>query len=376
MVIQNMNILILANHFNPGGISSYILNLAQGLAVKGHQVYVGSAGGEWVERLKKNNIAHISLPLKTKSILSPKLLFSYFILKKELRDKRIDILHSQTRVTSVLAYWLSRKTGVPFISTAHGFFKPRWERLRFPCWGDLVIAISEAVKEHLIADFKVVPDKIRLVRNGIDLEKSKIKESLPAGRQEKSKIELKRIFGLKEGPVVGIIARLSEVKGHIYLIQAMKKVIAQIPEVQLLSVGDGAIKKELENLARGLGILERINFVPAVADAREALSAMDVFVMPSLQEGLGLSIMEAMLSGLAVIASSVGGIPSLIKDGQTGILVEPKDVEALAKAIISLLRDNKKVSELGKNARELIVKEFSLERMIQETEEVYRLCLK
>src|SRR3989338_3029281 len=319
-----MNILILANHFNPGGISSYILNLAQGLAVKGHQVYVGSAGGEWVERLKKNNIEHINLPLKTKSIISLKLLFSYFILKKELRDKRINIIHSQTRVTSVLAYWLSRKTAVPFISTAHGFFKPRWVRLRFPCWGDLVIAISEAVKEHLIADFKVIPNKIRLVHNGISLSREQRTEN-PSTSPGAGREQIRKRLGLKEGPVVGIIARLSEVKGHKYLIQAMKKVIAQVPEAQLLSVGDGAIKKDLEKFAAGLGILERISFVPAVSDAREALSVMDVFVMPSLQEGLGLSIMEAMLSGLAVIASSVGGIPSLIKDGHTGILVEPKD---------------------------------------------------
>ena len=177
-----MNILILANHFNPGGISSYILNLAQGLAVKGHQVYVGSAGGEWVERLKKNNIEHINLPLKTKSIISPKLLFAYFALKRIIKEEKIDIIHSQTRVTSVLAYCLSRKTLVPFISTAHGFFKPRWVRLRFPCWGDSVIAISEAVKEHLIADFKVAPDRIRLVHNGISLNREPL--DFARGRQE------------------------------------------------------------------------------------------------------------------------------------------------------------------------------------------------
>lgn len=364
-----MNILILANHFNPGGISSYILSLAQGLTAKGHKVYVGSSGGEWVERLKKNNIEHIKLPLRTKSIISPKLLFAYCVLRRIIKEKKIDIIHSQTRVSSVLAYWLSRKTAVPFISTAHGFFRPRWVRLRFPCWGDLVIAISQAVKEHLIVDFKIAPDKIRLVHNGINVKSNQ----KPVTSNQK---EIKEKFGLKEGPVVGIIARLSEVKGHTYLIQAMKKVITQIPKAQLLSVGDGAIKKELEDLARSLGILERARFVPAVADTREALSVMDVFVMPSLQEGLGLSIMEAMLSGLAVIASSVGGIPSLIKDGQTGILVEPKDAQALAKAIISLLKDNKKASELGKNARELIIKEFSLERMIQETEEVYQECLR
>ena len=106
-------------------------------------------------------------------------------------------------------------------------------------------------------------------------------------------------------------------------------------------------KKDLESLADKLGIGENIRFIPAVSDTSEPLSAMDVFVMPSLQEGLGLSIMEAMLSGVPVIASDVGGIPSLVKDGLTGTLVKPKDHEGLALAIIDLLKDKERAGPMA-----------------------------
>ena len=127
-----MNILILANHFNPGGISNYVLNLAQGLKARGHKVIVGSSGGEWLERLDKAGIRHIGLPLRTKSIISPKLFLAYFALKRIIREENIEIIHSQTRVTSVLACRVSGKTGTPFISTCHGFFRVSWERMIFP----------------------------------------------------------------------------------------------------------------------------------------------------------------------------------------------------------------------------------------------------
>ena len=363
-----MNILILANHFNAGGISSYILNLARGLKARGHQVIVGSSAGEWVERLDRSGLRHICLPLRTKSIISPKLFLAYFALKRIIREENIDIIHSQTRVTSVLACRVSRKTRAPFISTCHGFFMPRWERLAFPCWGKRVIAISEAVREHLIQDFRVPLESIRLVHNGIDISH---RPSSIVRRPE----EIREGFGLKEGPVAGIIARLSEVKGHKYLIAAMKGVIKEIPDAQLLIVGEGKIQKDLELLADKLGIGGNIRFIPAVADTSGPLSVMDVFVMPSLQEGLGLSIMEAMLSGVPVIASDVGGIPSLVKDGITGILVKPKDYEGLTLAIIDLLKDRQKAMAMASAARELIIREFSLEKMVKETERVYLECL-
>ena len=169
---------------------------------------------------------------------------------------------------------------------------------------------------------------------------------------------------------------MSEVKGHKYLIMAMKSVIEKIPDAQLLIVGEGKIQKELESLADKLGIGEKIRFIPAVSDTSGPLSAMDVFVMPSLQEGLGLSIMEAMLFGVPVAASEVGGIPSLVKDGITGILVKPEDSDGLALAIIDLLKNKEKASAMALAAKELIIREFSLEKMVEQTERVYFECLK
>lgn len=362
-----MNILIIANHFNAGGISAYILNLARGLAGRGHKVCLASRGGEWLKRLARYNIEHIRVPLSTKSVLSPKLIFAYFILSKIIRQRQIELIHSQTRLGNVVAHWLSKNTLIPYVTTAHGFFKPHWGRMIFPCWGERVIAISDAVKGHLVKDFKVSENRIRLVYNGIDIG--------PRSQVTGYKKEIREKFGVSEGPVVGIIARLSEVKGHRYLITAMKKVIEEIPKAQLLSVGDGKIKKGLEDLAARLGVRERIHFIPMAADTAECLLAMDVFVMPSLQEGLGLAIMEAMREGIPVIGSSVGGIASLIKDGQTGILVGPGDSEGLACAILDLLKDRQKAQELSRKAKDMIIKEFSLEKMAEHTERVYQECL-
>lgn len=359
-----MNILILANHFNAGGISSYILNLAQGLIARGHKIYVASGGGEWTARLEAQGAKSIYLPLRTKSIVSPKLLFAYFVLKKIIKTERIDIMHAQTRVSSVLAFWVSQKTAVPFVSTAHGFYQRRWGRYIFPGWGRFVIAISEPVRQHLIADFWLKPQRVKLVHNGID-----------TSRRPSSVVRRPEAFGLKEGPVVGIIARLSEVKGHKYLITAIAKVMQDFPDVQLLCIGDGKIKKNLEQLSRSLKIEESVHFIPAASDTFEPLSVMDIFTMPSLQEGLGLSIMEAMLLGVPVIASSVGGITSLIKNNETGILVEAADSEGLAQAIIDLLKDKEKAIRLAACAKELILKEFSLEAMAEGTEGIYRQCL-
>ena len=361
-----MNILILANHFNAGGISSYILNLAGGLALRGHKVYVASGGGEWLDRLKECNIEHIYAPLRTKSIISPKIFFAYPVLQKAVRDKKIEIIHAQTRVTAVLACWLARKHSLPFITTAHGFYRRRIGKRIFPCWGDMVIAISEQVREHLINDFGVSGKKIRLVHNGIDAAHY-LSPVTPC--------QIRDRFGLGDGPVVGIIARLSEVKGHKYLIEAMAEVVKKIPDVQLLSVGDGRIKKGLEKLAHNLDISKNVHFIPAVSDTREAFCVINIFVMPSLQEGLGLSIMEAMASGVPVVASCVGGITSLVRDNETGILVKPKDPCGLAKAIMDLLNDRQKAQYLASNARGLILKDFSQDTMAEETEKVYRECV-
>jgi len=263
---------------------------------------------------------------------------------------------------------LSRFTGRVHLSTCHGFFKQRFSRRAFPCWGQKVIAISESVKEHLIQDFRVNAAAVSIIHNGIDIDRF-------ASHDTKRKEEMKKSFRLSAGPVVGIVARLSDVKGHIYLIEAMKAVVEKIPQAQLLIAGDGKLKKELTRRVNTLGISKNVLFITEAVDTKDMLAAMDLFVLPSLKEGLGLALMEAMASGLAVIGSSVGGIKTLINDGYNGILVKPADTKGLALAILELLRDERKRTSLGKEARIFISQNFSQEKMVSETERIYLECL-
>ena len=140
-------------------------------------------------------------------------------------------------------------------------------------------------------------------------------------------------------------------------------------------VGEGKIKNELITLAKKLGIENKIFFVSTVSDTNEVLSVMDLFVMPSLKEGLGLSLIEAMACGQSVIGSNIGGIKSLIQDGSNGLLVESKDIDGIAGAILTLLASPEKRKFLGDNARNFIANNFSLEEMIVKTERVYEECL-
>lgn len=370
-----MNILYITNHLNVGGITSYVLTLAKGLKQKGHNIYLASSGGELLLKFMEAGIIYIPIPIKTKSEVSLKILASMFKLSKAIKQNHIDIMHSHSHTTQVLGCLLKRNTGVAHISTCHGFFKPRLFRKMFPCWRDKVIAISEAVSDHLREDFGVSEENIRVIHNGIDVDR--FKNPCLSGRQENLdiKIELRKNLGLGKGSVVGIIARLSDVKGHIYLIRAMKTVLEKMPEAQLLIVGEGKMEKQLVNLTKSLNIEKNVFFVPKISNTNEVLSIMDLFVMPSLKEGLGLALMEAMAAGVAVIGSEVGGIKTLIQNGFNGILVKPADTAGLSCAILDLLSDTAKRQLFSNNARIFIEQNFSQEKMVSETEEVYRECL-
>ena len=363
-----MNILYLTNHLNIGGITSYVLSLATGLKKGGHNIYIASSGGQLLSKLKEECIIYLPIPIKTKQEISPKIIISKIKLCGLIKKYRIDIIHSNSRTTQVLGCLLSRAMRVPHISTCHGFFKKRLFRKIFPCWGQKVIAISQQVKEHLMRDFRVDEKNIAVINNGIDVSKFKT-------QNPKSKMEAKKKLGLGEGLVVGIVARLSDVKGHIYLIQAMGSVLERIPQAQLVIVGRGKMKEELVRLVKDLGIEESVFFMPEVSDTKDILSVMDLFVLPSLKEGLGLALMEAMASGLAVVGSNIGGIKSLIKDGDNGLLVEPADVKGLSAAITELLRNPDKAESLGRKAKIFINENFSEEKMVLETERVYAQCL-
>ena len=361
-----MKILFIANHLNVGGISSYLLTLTGGLKQKGHQVYLASSGGELEDKFIQAGITLIKVPLKTKNEISPKIFFSFWKLKRVARQFNIDLIHSHSRTTQVLGNLLGRSLAKPHILTCHGFFKPKISRRIFGCWGQRVIAISQQVKEHLIIDFKLDENKISVVNNGIDTKNF---------GDFSARDNLRKKLGSQADFLVGIIARLSDVKGHIYLIQAMPEVIKNYPSTKLLIIGTGRMKETLIKQANDLGLKDSVLFIPEVKNTKDMLAAMDIFVMSSLQEGLGLALMEAMAQGIAVVGTAVGGIKTLIQDKVNGLLVAPADSAALAQPIVTLLNDSALRWALGTRAREFIIANFSKEEMVDKTEIVYQQSL-
>jgi glycosyltransferase involved in cell wall biosynthesis len=270
----------------------------------------------------------------------------------------------------VLSQIASRKTRVKYVATCHGFFKAKGLRVLFPCWGDKVIAISEAVKSHLVNDFGVDDDKVRLIYNGIDL--SKFSDNF----SEMEKKEYKKRLGLNGSRVVGIISRLSDVKGHKYLFEAAAKLSKKYDDVKILVVGDGPMKGELINQVNKLGIEDKVVFRNSTPQVARHLAIMDIFVMPTLQEGLGLSIIEAMAMSRPVIAFDVAGVKTLIKDNLTGLLVPLRDTTALKDAIERLFKDRELARRLAENGKKLILENFTVESMVKDVEELYKELLK
>jgi len=364
-----MNILLLTTHLNTGGIASYIINLARHLKKNGHKVIVSSSGGDMADGLIKEGISHVCINIRTKSELSPRLLISMPKIMSLCKEERIDVIHAHTRVTQVLACAVSRLLGIAYIATCHGFFRPHFSRRVFKCWGDKAIAISDAVKEHLVNDFYLKSDNVALIYNGVELEKFK-KEIEPARRDF-----LRERLGLtnKDARVIGAIGRLSPVKGYRYLIEAFKMLTDKHDgALRLLIAGDGPEKESLKALCRKLGVERHVKFVPPNPDTPLLFSMMDIFVSSSVQEGLGLSLIEALASGRAVIATDVGGIRSVIEDKESGILVKSRDARALAEGISQLFKDADLKNRLSNEGRKRAEEKFDIERMVREVEEVYK----
>jgi len=375
-----MNILHITNQLDVGGITSYCLALGKGLVNNGHKVFIASSGGELLPKFVASSMTYIPIPIKTKSEISPKILRSYFSLKKEIKQNNIQIIHAHSRTTQVLGFLLNRSLGVHYVSTCHGFFNPKFSRRVFPCWGEKVIAISQPVKEHLIKDFKVEEEDIRLINTGIDVDRFSRQSLATASGGVPSEggiasRQYREELGLKDDPVIGIIGRLSEEKGHDYLVAAMPAILKEFPKAKLLIIGEGRTEKKIKELARIEGVENNILFIRSVQDTARILAIMDIFVMPSIKEGLGIALVEAMATGLPVVGTRVGGIPSLIKDKENGLLVESGDSQGLAIAILELLKDKDMARSLGKNARDFVAKEFSLKDMGLNVERVYLECL-
>ncbi len=353
-----MNILILTTHLNPGGISRYVLNLSSGLKKEGHKVIVASSGGEWVDKLDSNQIQHHLIPIRTKSFLSPKIVFCAKKLSSLVKKEKIDIIHCNTRVTQSLGALLSHITKANYVSSFHGFYKPSILRQVLPFRGKQAIAISDAVKKHMIQDLKIKPDSVEVVYNGFDVEKFSTRS------KEKSD------YGFSADDfVIGMLGRISQEKGHFLAAKALKILLKQYPNAKLAISGKGKLRDDLKEFVAALEIQENVVFVDA--DPSDFLDVIDILIMPSQKEGFGYAIVEAFAKGVAVIGYNVGGIAEIIRDRCNGILFYKYDPLALRNTIEELLINPQlrlQLSQIAKND----VWQYTIENMAKNIISVYK----
>ena len=227
---------------------------------------------------------------------------------------------------------------------------------------DRLIAVSRAIEAKLANEGRaMVP--IDLIHNGVDLQRY--------DRQEPC-CTLPEEYGMEPGSqIVGVVARLEPEKGHPTLLEAWPAVLRAVPDVYLLIVGEGSRRDELEAQARQLRVAHRVVFTGRRDDVPAVTAALDVAVLPSYREAQGLTILEAMALSRPVVASNVGGIPEMIEDGVTGLLVPPHDPVALAAAIVRLLKDHPLADTLGRAGHDLVHDRFCIELMVAAVESIY-----
>ena len=362
-----MKILHVNTHMNIGGIGQYILSLSSAMKSRGVDCVVASSGGNLEAELKKIGVKHRYVGIKTKFEFSPKVFMASSNLANIIREEKVDIVHAHTRVSQVASILASHSAGVHYISTCHGFFKPRLFRKLFDTWGEKVIAISEPVRAHLEMDFAVNPVRIELIHNGVDMSRFSKKYSVD------EITGIKSLVGLKKGPVIGTMGRLSSVKGQRFLIEAMKYVISKEPSAQCLIIGDGPEESMLRIFAKDIGVESHVKFAGSIyKDVASYLACMDIFVLPSIKEGLGIALLEAMTVPLPCIASDIGGISDLIKNEENGMLVPVANSRAIGDAILRLLNNRVFSLELAGKAKEYVREKFSLDLMAEKTDKLYK----
>jgi glycosyltransferase involved in cell wall biosynthesis len=233
---------------------------------------------------------------------------------------------------------------------------------------DLAIAVSASVKESCVRRRRIPDARVSVMHIGIPLDHFQA-----AGSEDIR--TARRDLGIDvNAPVIGTLAVLREVKGIEYLLKSVPRVLALFPRAVFVIVGDGPLRAKLESLARELGIWRSVVFAGYREDVARMLSVFDITVLPSLSEGFSLVLVEAMALGRPVIASAVGGIREILKNGQTGVLVPPGESEAIADAIVNLLRHEERRRGLGERAL-LESRKYGLDSHVRELERVYEKLL-
>lgn len=290
-----------------------------------------------------------------------------------LRNEQIDVVHAHMIRAALVAVPLAKLAKVPVVvHTCHGreAWRSSWLKRRF--WldrrvsdlADMTLAVSEATRDYLIEEKRLSPNSVRVIRNGRNLESSEVSHE----QQERVRTEL---CLMPNELVVGVFGRLEPQKGPSYLLQALPRVRQSVAAIKVLFVGDGSLRRKLEQETEALGLSQNVTFTGYRSDAMQLMACCDLIVLPSLYEGMPLVPIEAAIQGKPVVATSVDGTLEVVVDGSTGVLVPPRDPIRLAQAIIELLVDPQRCNAMGQCARQRAHSLFSLSRQISETEALY-----
>jgi len=353
---------------NIGGITSYIKLITKEMGKMPYRFFVGSSGGTQEKLLGAQGVETLRLNIRTKSELSPKVYQAVRPLVKFIREEKIDLIHAHTRVTQVLSWLVQRLSGIPYVSTCHGFYKRRLGRRLLPAWGDHVIAISKPVEGALTHSFRVPPEKVSTIFNAIDID------DLIARYQEKDARAIRKRLNIPPASrVIGIVARIVRDKGHEYFLRALKKLITSShPDIKILIVGEGPYLRAIQALVQELKLENSACFMGNLEDITYALAVIDVFVLPAIwREGFGLAIIEAMAVRIPVVVTNIWSLNELVQDRVNGLLVEPKNVDDLKEAVHELLTDQHLYETVSARGSDMVTREFSISKMAERVDHLY-----
>ncbi|WP_224981909.1 glycosyltransferase [Geomonas agri] len=370
-----INVLHLTNSLNYGGLERVVIDICRHLDKSQFRPMVACIRwkGPQAELLADQGIPVVVL--KNRSSFMPK--HSTFLeLKKVIKENHIDIIHSHN-TGPLLDAIAARFVSISFPKIVHtDHNRVKWpdkskymffERIASRVVSSFV-AVSEDAKNNLVFFEKIPADVIKVVDNGISVEA--FQQFIGTADVTKRELDLQRFKY-----VIGGCAVLRKQKGITYLLQAMPEIIKEVPSVCCVIGGHGTEREALEALVSELGIEEHVRFIGPRDDVEKILPIYDVFVLPSESEGLPLSLLEAMAAKRCIVATSVGAVPKALEDGRCGILVPPKDSEAISAAVVHLLKSPEDRNRFSFKAFRCVNENYSASAMAMAYAEIYKRSL-
>ncbi len=366
-----------------GGAEHNTLLSAQGLAELGYDVSLVAGPSDKIEgdlefAYRQADIKLKLFPSLVREISPLKDITSFLMLYIFIRKERFDIVHTHVSKAGILGRWAAKMAGVPYIChTTHGnifggYFSPLISKLFIllnkitVIITDKMITITNIGKKQWLDQNIGKPSQYTSIYSGINLD-----EFNPQNYNIENEDVKKKLGFQIDDFIIGNVGRIAPIKGHKYLIQAAPSIIEEIPQAKFLIVGDGPNRSEIETLAKKLGLDEHVVFLGMQENVPELLSIMNIFVLPSINEGMGRALVEAMAMKLPCVATSVGGVVEVIKDGETGLLVPSEDPKALAGAICRLAKNAELSKRLARTAQKRARSVFGAQEMVDKISTVY-----